>query len=95
MKYVVKGTTMEIKLPRSIGYKGYSVECTYKPADEEDKYWLSTVKKLILSLSQEQKKILEATFALLLSMLADPDFLQNIFRDSNIHMNALQKAMRS
>ena len=41
MKYVVKGTTMEIKLPRTIGYKGYSVECTYKPADEEDKYWLS------------------------------------------------------
>ena len=42
MKYVVKGTTMEIKLPRSIGYKGYSVECTYKPADEEDKYWLGS-----------------------------------------------------
>jgi len=41
MKYVVKGTTMEIKLPRSIGYKGFSVECTYKPADQTDKYWLS------------------------------------------------------
>lgn len=41
MKYVVKGTTMEIKLPQRIGYKGFSVECTYKPADQEDKYWLS------------------------------------------------------
>lgn len=41
MKYEVKGTTMEIKLPENIGYRGFSVECTYKPADQEDKYWLS------------------------------------------------------
>lgn len=40
MKYEVKGVTMEIKLPSSIGYKGYSVECTYKKAEEE-KYLLS------------------------------------------------------
>lgn len=36
-----KGNTVEIKLPKESGYKGYSVECTYKYIKHEKKYLLS------------------------------------------------------
>lgn len=40
-KYERKGYTIEIKLPEEYGYKGYSVECTYRFDKEKEKYLLS------------------------------------------------------
>lgn len=36
-----KGYTIEIALPEECGYKGYSVECTYKYNKPKEKYSLS------------------------------------------------------
>lgn len=40
-----KGYTLEIKLPEECGYKGYSVECTYKYHKRKEKYSLCMVLK--------------------------------------------------
>lgn len=41
MKPKFKGNTIEMRLPVECGYKGYSVECTYKYHKKKEKYLLS------------------------------------------------------
>lgn len=41
IKSKYKGTTIEIKLPEECGREGYSVECTYRYDNNNEKYLLS------------------------------------------------------
>ena len=41
LKYKYKGQTIEIALPEECGYKGFSVECTYRYDKKVEKYSLS------------------------------------------------------
>lgn len=41
LRYRNKGYTIELDLPADYGYKGYSVECTYKYNKRKEKYLLS------------------------------------------------------
>lgn len=45
LKSKKKGYTIEIHLPEECGYKGYSVECTYKYNKKKEKYSLCMVLK--------------------------------------------------
>lgn len=45
LKLKKKGYTIEIHLPEEYGYKGYSVECTYKYHKNKEKYSLCVILK--------------------------------------------------